>query len=58
SDDFYAFLKSTTRTNLPLYSNAFIKNPTLDGVRRLKKNKTPTIINNYYNITADSITFN
>ncbi|CAG8832873.1 7186_t:CDS:2, partial [Gigaspora margarita] len=31
SDDFRALLKSTTRTNLPLHSNAFIKNPTLGG---------------------------
>ncbi|CAG8661668.1 13650_t:CDS:2, partial [Dentiscutata heterogama] len=45
--------KDTTRPNLPLHSNASIKNPTLGGVRRLKKRKT-TIINNYYNITADS----
>ncbi|RIB02603.1 hypothetical protein C2G38_862654 [Gigaspora rosea] len=58
SDDIRTPLKSTTRPNLLLHSNAFIKNPTLGGVRRLKKNKTPTIINNYYNITADSVTFN
>ncbi|CAG8833317.1 43500_t:CDS:2, partial [Gigaspora margarita] len=31
SDDICTPLKSTTQPNLPLHSNAFIKNPTLDG---------------------------
>ncbi|CAG8585667.1 4089_t:CDS:1, partial [Dentiscutata heterogama] len=57
SNDFHIPFKDSTRPNLPLHSNASIKNPTLGGVRRLKRKKT-TIINNYYNITADSVTFN
>ncbi|CAG8492638.1 23292_t:CDS:2 [Gigaspora rosea] len=53
SNSFHVPFKNSTHTNLPLHSNAFIKNPTLGGVRKLKRRKT-TIINNYYNITADS----
>ncbi|CAG8826980.1 25676_t:CDS:1, partial [Dentiscutata erythropus] len=50
---FHVPFKDTARPNLPLHSNASIKNPILGGVRKLKKQKT-TIINNYYNITANS----
>ncbi|CAG8644642.1 5473_t:CDS:1, partial [Dentiscutata heterogama] len=56
SNNFCVPFKDFTHPNLPLHSNALIKNLTLDGVKRLKR-KT-TIINNYYTITADSVTFN
>lgn len=61
SSDFHMPFKNSTRSNLPLHPNAFIKNPILGGIWCLWKTKTfnnSMVVNNYYNITADSVTFN